>query len=81
MLSNNDVKTLIEVFVTKSDLKEQVRNLATKEDFNNLLTAVDAYAKKADTYFQHVANVSRNIDSQKKQIQRLSKKLRAQSEC
>ena len=28
---------------SKEDLKEAVSNLSTKEDFNNLLTAVDAY--------------------------------------
>jgi hypothetical protein len=35
-------------------IEEKMETLATKEDFNNLLTAVDAYAKKADTYFQEM---------------------------
>jgi len=49
MLENEDIEKLINVFVTKDDLKEAVKNLSTKDDFNNLLNAVDAYAKKADT--------------------------------
>jgi hypothetical protein len=40
-----------------------VSNLATKEDFNNLLTAVDAYAKKADMYFREMGFLSRNKDA------------------
>lgn len=54
MLTDEDIKKLIEVFATKEDLKEAVKNLSTKDDFNKLLTAVDAYAKKADTYFQEM---------------------------
>ncbi|MBI2577573.1 MAG: hypothetical protein HYV77_01880 [Candidatus Wildermuthbacteria bacterium] len=51
MLTDEDIKKFVEVFATKEDLKDIVRNLSTKDDFNELLTAVDAYAKKADTYF------------------------------
>lgn len=54
MLTDEDVKKLIDVFATKDDLKEAVKNLTTKDDFNNLQTSVDAYAKKADTYFQEM---------------------------
>ncbi|MGB2762027.1 MAG: hypothetical protein WBC21_00600 [Minisyncoccales bacterium] len=52
MFTDEDVKKLIDVFATKDDLKEAVKNLTTKDDFNNLQTSVDAYAKKADTYFK-----------------------------
>lgn len=45
---------LFDVFATKEDLEEAVKNLSTKEDFNNLLNAVDSYAKRADTYFQEM---------------------------
>ena len=48
MLTNEDIQKLIETFITKEDLKKAVKNLSTKDDFNNLLNAVDSYAKKAD---------------------------------
>lgn len=32
---------LFEVFATKEDLKEAVKNLSTKEDFNNLMISID----------------------------------------
>ena len=43
--------------------------------------AVNTYAKRADIYYREMADLSRSIDSQEKQTQRLRKKLRAQSEC
>ena len=36
MLSDEDIKKLIDVFATKEDLKEVVGNLSTKDDFNQL---------------------------------------------
>ena len=58
MLEDKDIQKLINVFATKEDLKEVVKNLSTKDDFNKLLTAVDSYAKKADTYFQEMVMLS-----------------------
>jgi len=52
MLTNEDIQKMMEVFPTKDDLKEAVANLVTKDDFNDLQTSVDAYAKKADIFFQ-----------------------------
>lgn len=52
MLNNEDIQKLIEVFTTKEDLKEAVSNLVTKDDFNNLMSALDAYAKRVNAYFQ-----------------------------
>jgi hypothetical protein len=56
MLTNEDVQKIIEaqreVFATKEDFmifKDEYR-----KDFSDLLTAVDAYAKKADAYFQEM---------------------------
>ncbi len=53
MLTNEDIQKIIEAqkeaFATKEDLialKEEI-----KEDFSNLQTSVDTYAKKTDTYF------------------------------
>lgn len=54
MLTNEDIKKLIEfqeeVFATKEDLEKMKTEI--REDFSNLQSAVDAYAKKADTFFQ-----------------------------
>ncbi|MDP8213166.1 MAG: hypothetical protein P9X22_07775 [Candidatus Zapsychrus exili] len=62
MLEDKDIQKLIDVFATKEDLKEAVKNLSTKEDFNKLLTAVDSYAKKADTYFQEMVMLSHKVN-------------------
>ena len=51
MLTNEDIQKLANVFATKQELKEAVENLATKEDIDRLMTAIDSYTKKADTHF------------------------------
>lgn len=66
---------LFNVFATKEDLSEAVKNLSTKEDFNNLLNAVDAYAKKADTYFQEMVALSHKVDRHEKWIYQIAEKL------
>jgi len=75
MLSNEDIQKLIDVFATKDDLREAVKNLSTKEDFNKLLAAVDSYAKRADTYFQEMVMLSHKVDRHEKWIQQLADKL------
>lgn len=45
-----------ENFVTKAELKEEIAKLVTKEDFNDLQTSVDAYARKADAFFQEMVS-------------------------
>ena len=37
-----------------------------KSDFNNLVNAVDEYAKKADTYFQEMVALSHKVDRHEK---------------
>lgn len=51
MLTNEDVKKLIDVFATREEVatKQDLGDL--RKDFFNLQTAVDAYAYKADAYF------------------------------
>jgi len=66
---------LFEVFATKEDLTEAVKNLSTKDDFNNLLNAVDAYAKKADTYFQEMVMLAHKVDRHEKWIRQIAEKL------
>jgi uncharacterized coiled-coil DUF342 family protein len=66
---------LFEIFATKEDLIEAVKNLSTKEDFNKLLNAVDTYAKKADTYFQEMVMLAHKVDRHEKWIRQIAEKL------
>jgi len=46
-----------------------------KKDFNDLQTSVDAYAKKADTYFQEMVVLSHKVDRHEKWIKQIAEKL------
>jgi len=46
-----------------------------KKDFIDLQTSVDAYAKKADAYFQEMVMLAHKIDRHEKWIQQLAAKL------
>ena len=54
------------------DLKE---SKADKEDINNLMSAVDAYAKKADGYFQEMLMLSHKVDRHEKWLLQIADKL------
>ena len=54
------------------DLKE---NKADKEDLNNLINAVDAYAKKADAYFQEMVALSHKVDRHEKWLLQIADKM------
>ena len=66
---------LSEVFVTKEEMREMVSILSTKEDFNELLTSVDAYAHKADAYFQEMVMLSHQNKRHEKWIHQIAEKL------
>lgn len=51
MLDDKDIKKLIEVFATREEVATKQDLEEIKGDFRNLQTSVDAYAKKADTFF------------------------------
>jgi len=57
----------------KLDVLEE--NKADKSDVNNLINAVDAYAKKADTYFQEMLVLAHRIDRMEKWIQQVADKV------
>ena len=63
------------IFVTKEDLDEKTDYLTTKDDFNKLLSAVDAYANRADTYFQEMLMLGHKVDRHEKWIQQIAEKL------
>ena len=46
-----------------------------KKDFRQLQTAVDAYAKKADTYFQEMVMLAHKVDRHEKWLQKLADKV------
>lgn len=46
-----------------------------KKDFRELQGAVDAYAKKADTYFQEMVMLSHKIDRHEKWLQSIANKV------
>lgn len=46
-----------------------------KSDFNNLLTAVDKYAQKADTYFQEMVMLSHKVDRHETWLREIAEKL------
>ncbi len=48
---------------------------AEKSDVDKLFTAVDAYAKKADAYFQEMVMLSHKIERHEKWFQQIADKL------
>ncbi|MFA4880423.1 MAG: hypothetical protein WC650_02265 [Candidatus Doudnabacteria bacterium] len=62
-LSNKDIQKIItaqeKIFATKEDLEKMQEN--NRKDFSDLLTAVDKYGQKADTYFQEMVMLSHKI--------------------
>ena len=75
MISDEDIKKLIEVFTTREEMKEMVASLSTKEDFSNLQTSVDSYAAKADNYFQEMVVLTHKVDRHEKWIQQIAEKI------
>jgi len=73
MLTQEDIQKLIEVFATKEDFSkftDEYRN-----DFANLQTSVDNYAKRANDYLEEVVAMSHRLDRHEKWIQQLASKL------
>ena len=77
MLTAEEIQKIVEaeekVFPTKQDLtlfQEEMR-----KNFSEMLTAVDTYAKKADTYFQEMLMLAHKVDRHEKWIQQIAEKL------
>lgn len=75
MLTDEDIKKLIEVFATREEMKEMVNNLVTKEEFSNLQSSVDTYAHKADNYFKEMVALTHKVDRHEKWIQQIAGRL------
>ena len=75
MLTDEDIKKLIEVFATREEVATKQDLEGLRQDFVNLQTSVDVYAKKADTYFQEMVMLAHKVDRHEKWIQQLADKL------
>ena len=75
MLTNEDVKKLIEVFATREEVatKKDLENI--RQDFVRLETAVDSYAKKSDKYFQEMLMLAQKVDRHEKWFHQIADKL------
>ena len=56
-------------------IEEKVETLSTKKDLNNLRNSIDAYAKKADTYFQEMVMLAHKVDRLERWINQIAKKV------
>ena len=72
-LENTSASLLNEILGNRKDLSDF--NEEMRENFSDLQSAVDAYAKKADAYFQEMVMLSHKVDRNEKWIQQLAKKL------
>ena len=75
MLTDQDVQKLVEVFATREEVATKLDFEALRKDFSNLQTSVDAYAKKADAYFQEMVMLSHKVDRLERWVLELADKL------
>ena len=75
MLTNEDVQKLIEVFATRDEIVTKKEFEDLRQDFVNLQTAVDAYATKADAFFQELVMLSHKVDRHEKWLHQIAEKL------
>jgi len=77
---NKDFSELIQYLDKKfNNIDSKLDNLqeskADKSDFNNLMNAVDNYAKKADTFFQEMVMLAHKVDKLEKWIHQIAQKV------
>lgn len=77
MLDNTDIIKIIEaqreVFATKEDFvvfQEEMR-----KNFSTMVTSVDSYAKKADTYFQEMAVLGYQVTRHERWLKQIAERL------
>ncbi len=75
MLEDKDIQKLIEVFATREEIVTKKDFEELKSDFRDLQTSVDAYAKKADAFFQELVMLSHKVDRHEKWIKQIAEKL------
>jgi len=75
MLDEKDIQKLIEVFATREEVATKQDLELVRQDFASLQTAVDAYAKKADAYFQEMVMLAHKVDRHEKWLKQIADKL------
>jgi len=71
-----DFSELIEYLDQRfSKIEGILETKADKSDLDNLATAVDAYAKKADGYFQEMLMLSKKVDRHEKWLLQIADKM------
>ena len=77
MLDDKDIQNIIEanreVFPSKEDFESFKDEI--KQSFFDLQTSVDAYAKKADAFFQEMVMLSHKVDRHEKWFHQIAEKL------
>jgi glycine betaine/choline ABC-type transport system substrate-binding protein len=77
MLTGEDIQKIVEaekeVFPTKQEFAVFQEDM--RKNFSDILTAVDVYAGKADTYFQEMVMLAHKVDRHEKWIQQVADKL------
>jgi len=75
MLDEKDIQKMIEVFATKEDFERLVTKEEFREAISGLHSAIDAYAKKVDTYAQEMVMLAHKVDRLEKWVNEIAKKL------
>jgi len=71
-----DFSELIEYLDERfTKIENQLETKAEKADVDRLFTAVDAYAKKADAYFQEMVMLAHKVDKLDKWIRQIAEKV------
>ena len=77
MITQDDIIKIIkaqkEVFPSKEEFESFKEDM--RKDFSDLLTSVDAYAQRADTYFQEMVMLSHKVDRHEKWLQEIAEKV------
>jgi len=77
MFNDQDIEKLLSAMEVKFPTKVDFENFKDEyhKDFSDLQTSVDAYAKKADTYFQEMAMLTLKVNRHEKWLEKLAAKL------
>ena len=77
MLEDKDIQKLLEAmelkFPTRIDFKAFKDEY--RKDFGDLQTSVDAYAAKADKFFEELVMLSNKVDRHEKWLKQIAEKL------
>ena len=75
MLDDKDIQKLIEVFATREEVATKQDLEILRKDFSDLQISVDAYAQKADAYFQEMVMLTHKVDRHEKWFHLIADKL------